>query len=51
VEFADVLRRRKMVRNYTEERVEREVIERIVAKEALRRRRRPLEEVVRWERW
>lgn len=30
MEFADVLRRRKMVRNYTDEPVEREAIERIV---------------------
>jgi len=32
MEFADVLRRRKMVRNYTDEPVEREVVERIVAR-------------------
>jgi nitroreductase len=31
MEFADVLRQRKMVRNYTDEPVEREVVERIVA--------------------
>jgi nitroreductase len=32
MEFADVLRQRKMVRNYTDEPVEREVVERIVAR-------------------
>jgi nitroreductase len=32
MEFADVLRRRKMVRNYTDEPVEREAIERIVTR-------------------
>jgi FMN reductase [NAD(P)H] len=32
VEFADVLRRRKMVRNYTDEPVAREAVERIVAR-------------------
>src|SRR5436190_18450436 len=32
MEFADVLRRRKMVRNYTGEPVDREVVERIVAR-------------------
>ncbi len=32
MDFADVLRRRKMVRNYTDEPVQREVVERIVAR-------------------
>ena len=32
MEFADVLRRRKMVRSYTDEPVDREVVERIVAR-------------------
>jgi nitroreductase len=84
MEFADVLRGRRMVRNYSDESVSRDAVEWIVTagtkaprgefsqgarlgvvtighpadeplrewtREAIRRRRRPLDEVVRWERW
>jgi nitroreductase len=54
MEFAEVLRRRKMVRRYTDEPVGREAVERIVARGRKAPRKPPSlppEEVVRWEHW